>query len=44
MAALLYQRNVFPLHGSVIKFSKEAIIFCGVLGIGKSTPVIALVQ
>ena len=27
MAAMLHQRDVFPLHGSVIKYDEEAVIF-----------------
>ncbi len=44
MAALLHQRETFPLHGSVIKSGEEAIIFCGQSGFGKSTISMALVQ
>ena len=36
LAALLHQRDVFPLHGSVIKSGNEAVIFCGDSGFGKS--------
>ncbi len=44
MAALLHQRDVFPLHGSVIKSGEEAIVFCGPSGFGKSTITMALVK
>ena len=44
MAALLHQRDVFPLHGSVIKSGEEAVVFCGPSGFGKSTITMALVQ
>ena len=44
LAALLHQREIFPLHGSVIKSGEEAIIFCGQSGFGKSTISMALVQ
>ncbi|HEA68980.1 MAG TPA: hypothetical protein ENI07_19525 [Desulfobacterales bacterium] len=44
LAALLHQRETFPLHGSVIKSGEEAIIFCGQSGFGKSTISMALVQ
>ena len=44
LAALLHQREIFPLHGSVIKSGEKAIIFCGASGFGKSTISMALVQ
>ncbi|MBT4286465.1 MAG: hypothetical protein HOD92_03950 [Deltaproteobacteria bacterium] len=37
MGALLYQRNILPLHGSSVRFDDECIIFIGPTGIGKST-------
>ncbi len=44
MAALLHMRDVFPLHGSVIKSGEEAVIFCSPSGFGKSTITMALVK
>lgn len=37
MGALLYQRALFPLHGSAIETPLGAMIFTGPSGIGKST-------
>jgi hypothetical protein len=37
MGALLFQRGVWPLHGSAIAMQKGAVLFVGVRGIGKST-------
>lgn len=37
MGALLYQRGLFPLHGSAIETQWGAMIFVGSQGIGKST-------
>ncbi|MGO9318754.1 MAG: hypothetical protein ACLPXT_04895 [Terracidiphilus sp.] len=37
MGALLYQRGLFPLHGSAVETSWGAMIFVGVQGAGKST-------
>lgn len=37
MGALLYQRGLFPLHGSAIETPMGAIIFTGGQGSGKST-------
>jgi hypothetical protein len=37
MGALLYQRGLFPLHGSAVETQWGAMIFVGVQGIGKST-------
>jgi hypothetical protein len=37
MGALLYQRGLFPLHGSAIETQWGAMIFIGSQGIGKST-------
>jgi hypothetical protein len=37
MGALLYQRGLFPLHGSAIETPWGAMIFVGVQGAGKST-------
>lgn len=37
MGALLYQRGLFPLHGSSIETPWGAMIFVGAQGIGKST-------
>jgi hypothetical protein len=37
MGALLYQRGLFPLHGSAVETPWGAMIFVGVQGIGKST-------
>ncbi len=44
MAALLHQRGIFPLHGSVLTSGKEAVIFCGPSGSGKSKIALALTQ
>jgi hypothetical protein len=35
--ALLYQRGLFPLHGSAVETSWGAMIFVGEQGVGKST-------
>ena len=37
MGALLYQRGLFPLHGSAVETRWGAMIFVGEQGIGKST-------
>ena len=37
MGALLYQRGLFPLHGSAIETKWGAMIFVGTQGAGKST-------
>lgn len=37
MGALLYQRGLFPLHGSAVETRWGAMIFVGSQGIGKST-------
>ena len=37
MGALLYQRGLFPLHGSAVETSWGAMIFVGEQGVGKST-------
>lgn len=37
MGALLYQRGLFPLHGSAVETPWGAMIFVGAQGIGKST-------
>lgn len=37
MGALLYQRGLFPLHGSAVETVWGAMIFVGVQGAGKST-------
>ena len=37
MGALLYQRGLFPLHGSAIETPWGAMIFVGPQGVGKST-------
>jgi hypothetical protein len=37
MGALLYQRGLFPLHGSAVKTRWGAMIFVGDQGVGKST-------
>ncbi len=37
MGALLYQRGLFPLHGSAVETSWGAMIFVGAQGAGKST-------
>jgi len=37
MAALLYQRNDLPLHGSAVQTTKGSVIFSGISGSGKST-------
>jgi hypothetical protein len=37
MGALLYQRGLFPLHGSAVETSRGAMIFVGEQGVGKST-------
>lgn len=37
MGALLYQRGLFPLHGSAVETKWGAMIFVGTQGIGKST-------
>ncbi|MGA2571992.1 MAG: hypothetical protein ABSF23_15895 [Terracidiphilus sp.] len=37
MGALLYQRGLFPLHGSAIETNWGAMIIVGAQGIGKST-------
>jgi hypothetical protein len=34
---LLYQRALFPLHGSAVRTEKGAVLFCGRRGQGKST-------
>lgn len=35
--ALMHQRGLLPVHGSAIIYGKQAILFCGESGIGKST-------
>ncbi len=42
MAILLYQRQLLVLHGSVIDFDGEAVIFLGKSGDGKSSTAAAL--
>lgn len=37
MGALLYQRGIFPLHGSAVETPWGAMVFAGPSGIGKST-------
>jgi hypothetical protein len=37
MGALLYQRGLFPLHGSALETQWGAMIFVGPQGVGKST-------
>lgn len=37
MGALLYQRGMFPLHGSAVETPWGAMVFVGPSGIGKST-------
>ena len=37
LGALLQQRNILALHGTTVLINKEAHIFCGPSGIGKST-------
>ena len=37
MGALLYQRGIFPLHGSAVETPLGAMVFVGPSGIGKST-------
>jgi hypothetical protein len=37
MGALLYQRGLFPLHGSAVETAWGAMIFVGAQGAGKST-------
>jgi hypothetical protein len=37
LGALLYQRGLFPLHGSAVETSWGAMIFVGAQGAGKST-------
>ena len=37
MGALLYQRGLFPLHGSAVETPWGAMVFVGVQGAGKST-------
>lgn len=37
MGALLYQRGIFPLHGSAVETPWGAMVFVGPSGIGKST-------
>jgi hypothetical protein len=37
MGALLYQRGLYPLHGSAVETEWGAMIFVGVQGAGKST-------
>jgi hypothetical protein len=37
MGALLYQRGLFPLHGSAVETGWGAMIFVGAQGVGKST-------
>lgn len=37
MGALLYQRGLFPLHGSAVETPWGAMVFVGLSGMGKST-------
>lgn len=37
LGALLHQRNIFPLHGSVIGLGAECVAFCAPSGTGKSS-------
>jgi hypothetical protein len=37
MGALLYQRGLFPIHGSAVESRRGAMVFVGAQGIGKST-------
>lgn len=37
MGALLYQRGIFPLHGSAVETPRGAMVFVGPSGSGKST-------
>lgn len=43
-AAILYQRNLIPLHASGIFYKDGVVLFCGESGSGKSTTVTALQQ
>lgn len=43
-AAILYQRNLIPLHASGIFYEKGVALFCGASGAGKSTTITALQQ
>lgn len=37
LGALLHQRDIFPLHGSVISLGNECVAFCAPSGTGKSS-------
>lgn len=37
LGALLHQRNIFPLHGSVVSLGNECVAFCAPSGTGKSS-------
>lgn len=37
IGALLHQRNMLPLHGSVISLGDECVVFCAPSGTGKSS-------
>lgn len=37
LGALLHQRNIFPLHGSVISLGNACVAFCAPSGTGKSS-------
>lgn len=37
LGALLHQRNIFPLHGSVISLGNECVAFCAPSGTGRSS-------
>lgn len=44
LGALLHQRNVFPLHGSVISLGNACVAFCAPSGTGKSSLAALLVK
>ncbi|MCH6257727.1 hypothetical protein MLD52_14305 [Puniceicoccaceae bacterium K14] len=44
LGVILHQRNLFPIHGSVIDTPTGAVIVCGKPGIGKSTTAATLAK
>lgn len=44
IGAIIYQRNMYPVHASSIKFNGGVVLFCGASGHGKSTIANALLK
>ena len=44
MGAVLYMRNIIPMHASTVITDKGAVLFTGISGVGKSTLAFALMR